>query len=326
MKKKTIIPRKPFTYSSFPTITMHNDDVFLYYRQGRTSRSFVHGYEGSVKRWKINKNRLIENFENDRLIVHDRGYETTTFENRNENELDAIVSKLDDNLYSLVTRCYLPRKLNQPYVSISTTPEFDKRTPVKVPEVQWCVLYGKAFSSEHGYVFPAYGSLRNEPGERAFLLVTEDGKHWSVLSALPLNPKEYILNESSVTCDGEQYTIYMRSNKFPFAIWKSHSDDLIEWTLPERAIEKAQAPMAITYQHNTYVTYRDFSISHRWATSLKVNDNSPIRLEEYVGNPYDGGYSDLIMLNDKQLFVTYYNGNQAAEPFIRGALLHIDER
>lgn len=323
MYKKTIIPRQQQTYSSFPTFITHGDDLYLFYRQGKTDKTFVHGYKGIVNCWKISKKRLIDAFNSDQSIIFDKGLHTTIFENRELNELDSIVSKLDDNFYSLVTRMYLPRKLNQPYISFSSTPNFKERKKIKVPGTQWLVLYGKGLKTNEGYVFPAYGSLKKEPGERVILIQTDDlGDSWSILSYLPLNRKEYILNESSIVYDGKQYSIFMRSNKLPFAIWYSQSKDLKEWTTPQKLVDKGHAPMAIMQNERMIMSYRDLSIKNQHATSIMnpFTDESITRLDTYIGNLYDGGYSDLGII-DNHLFVTYYSGNQMAEPYIKGTLI-----
>ncbi|MEN1760767.1 hypothetical protein [Anoxynatronum sibiricum] len=47
----------------------------------------------------------------------------------------------------------------------------------------------------------------------------------------------------------------------------------------------------------------------------------PSLLAFYSGSPYDGGYSDLVV--DNHLLVVCYDGNEAGEPGIDGALISL---
>lgn len=320
--KKTIIPRSDHTYSSFPTYTEYENKIYLFYRQGKTSEQFVHGYEGKVKMLTFEKTELISSMKSEQKIDFQKlGKEQTIFSNTEKNELDSIVTKLGENLYSLVTRLYLPRQLNQPHISISTTPHFESRQPINIEETSWHALYGKGFTSNEGYIFPAYGSLKKERGERPFLLQTDDFKTWKVLSAIPLS-EDYILNESSVIYYNDHYIMYMRDNKKPFAIWKSESADLKTWTKPEKIIDKAHAPMAIVHNETVHLSYRDLSNEQYHASSYMMNENEDKKmiLDRYTGSLYDGGYTDIGIVNN-HLFITYYSGNEKAEPNIKATLL-----
>lgn len=322
MFKKTIVPRKPNTYSSFPTFSEYKNEIYLFFRQGKTSKQFVHGYEGTVNVLTFDKQLFINLLKSDEPVsFQEMGKEQKIFSNTEENELDSIVSKLEDNLYTLVTRLYLPRQLNMPHISVAASPHFETREPIKVDALSWHVLYGKGFKTKEGYIFPAYGSLKKEPGERPFLLQTDDFKNWSVLATMPLS-EAYILNESSVVFQNNRYIMYMRSNKKPFAIWKAESVDLKTWTKPEKIIDKAHAPMAIVHQNDIYLSYRDLSNEQFHATSYIINEDesTKIILDKYEGNLYDGGYSDLGII-DNHLLITYYSGNEEKEPDIKATLL-----
>lgn len=322
MIKKTIIPRKLNTYSSFPTFTTDEDNFYLYYRQSNSSSSFVHGLKGVVKCWKLSKKRLIGSFSSNDDIIFDEGLDQSVFQNKEQNELDSIVSRLESKLYTLVTRLYTPNIVLQSYISVSTTPIFNEREKIIVPNTEWFVLYGKAIKAKEGYIFPAYGSITKEPGERALLLQTDDFKKWSILSYQPLS-SEYILNESSIVFDNEKYFTFMRSNKFPFSIWYATSIDLKNWSAPEKIIDKAHAPMATYYNDRVIVSYRDLEIKTRHYTSIIepfTAKKTKLQLDEYVGSLYDGGYSDIGIIDNK-LFAVYYLGNQTKEPYIKGALL-----
>lgn len=323
MKQKIIIPRQKNLYSSFPTMTTDDKNLYIFYRQAKTDEDFVHGYYGKVNCFKIEQQAFLEAMRSDKQTIFSLGKHETVFSSTKQNEIDAIVSKLDKNLYTLVTRQYLPKKLNQPYLSVSNSPTFNERKAIQHPDLQWFVLYGKALKSTEGYIFPAYGSSKSEPGQRPFLLQTDDFTTWSILSTLPLN-EDYILNESSIVFHDGLYTIFMRDNKLPFGIWHAESKDLKQWTKPTKLITHAHAPITLLHNGKLFLTYRDLSVNKKWLTSLiePFTSKQKIILDQYEGNPYDGGYSDLIVIKD-QLICVYYSGNEDGEPEIKCSILNL---
>lgn len=323
MKQKIIIPRQNNLYSSFPTMTTDDKNLYIFYRRAKTDEDFVHGYYGKVNVFKIERQTFLKAMQSDEPMIFSHGEHETVFSSTKQNEIDAIVSKLDKNLYSLVTRQYLPKKLNQPYISVSDSLSFSDRKAIQHPNIQWFVLYGKAFKSNDGYIFPAYGSLTSEPGQRPFLLQTDDFTSWSILSTLPLN-EDYILNESSIVFHDGLYTIFMRDNKLPFRIWTAESSDLKQWTKPAKLMTHAHAPMTLLHNNKLFLTFRDLSINKKWSTSLiePFSSKKKIILDRYEGNPYDGGYSDLLVM-DEQLICAYYSGNEDGEPEIKCSMINL---
>lgn len=326
--RKTVIPRREKTYSSFPTLATNGDHVYVFFRQGRTSNRQCHGLDGVVKSFRIKKHILFQALRDDQVeSLYQLGWETTIFGSEGENEIDSIVSQPAENVYTLATRLYNPPQPLKSYISFSGTPCFQERREVRVKGVQWLVFYGKALRSPEGYVFPAYGALEGEEFSRPLLLVTGGGELWELLSCLPSKLKgSIILNESSVAHDGERYVIFMRQDTPPYGIWYATSFDLQAWSEPRPLLEKAHAPMSLKVGDRIYLTFRDLSDPEVSAVSLltPLDGGRKTVIDTYRGNLYDGGYTDLLAV-DGHLLIVYYLGNERAEPEIRLAALPLGD-
>ncbi len=324
MITKTLVPQIKDSYSSFPTFTEHDNRIFVFYRQGIKSDAQIHGVHGRVKCFEIDKGLCLNQFENNKIeSLYELGKDYTIFEGKNE--IDAIVSRLEDNVFSLSTRIYIKKQPMETYVSFSDVPYFKERKEIIIRGAEWIVFYGKAFKWEQGYVFPAYGELSELEGERPLLLITDDFSSWEVLSYLPGNFYGFTLNESSIVFDGEKYFIFMREETKPFAadtesfgIWYSTSNDLQKWSPPEKLISWAHAPMTVFRNGRIYLTFRELVSDDTTIISLisPFSDLDKLIIDTYKGNPYDGGYTDIGII-DERLFVIYYTGNDEGEPYLK---------
>ncbi len=111
---KTLIPQQKDTYSSFPTITRCQDKFYVFYRQGTKNTGRCHGLMGTVRCYTIPVTQLWAELNSCKEIIYDPARDQA-LPFSSENELDAIVSHLDDNLYSLVTRTYMQKIINRPH-------------------------------------------------------------------------------------------------------------------------------------------------------------------------------------------------------------------
>ncbi|MTV49644.1 hypothetical protein GJ688_11725 [Heliobacillus mobilis] len=357
------MPRRKNVYSSFPTFVEHKGKLYIYYRQGTKDKRQCHGMDGVVREIILEKEEFFHQLKDRSLRLtsgnsfsrwisktrrrvkayrdSDESWESCgTVVFSSENELDAIVSRLDENRFSLCTRTYIPGKAIAPTVSFAAEPDFDDRWPVTIPSIDWFVFYGKSFTSSRGYVFPAYGQRKGEPVIRPFLLVTDDGHHWDLLATITDYPREVILNESSIVFDGHSYYMFMRQDNGPFGIWVTESTDLLQWSPPKKLFSMAHAPMAIHQKGQILLAYRRLMTINQSAVGLaEFNPLSDLStgkakqtdfgeygltgrklLDFYSGNPYDGGYADLAWVDEK-LVTLYYLGNRDAEPAVRFSVL-----
>ncbi len=317
---RTVVPREAGTYSAFPTAVVYKGNIYLYYRRGRTSSAQVHGLNGIVKRIKIaTKEYLKAHLEPCEEPLVRLGDEKTVF--AAGNELDAIVGKLEENLFSLCTRDCVVGSHNTCFVSFSEEPEFCERQAVKIPGVELHAFYGKPIKTPHGYVFTAYGAMERDGEQRPLLLVT-DTKHWEWLSHLPSRGGGKRLNECSLARHDGKWILFIREDEPPFGIWYSESSDLQRWSPPRKVINSAHAPMALTVENTLHLAYRWLIKENLSAVTLRSpwNGDTPLALERYQGSPYDGGYTDLFRA-EGWLVVIYYLGNPQAEPLIRSSLI-----
>jgi hypothetical protein len=313
--KKIIIPQRDNIYSSFPTFTEYDNKIFIFFRQAIKNKKQCHGIKGKVKCFEIEKELFLNCFDDkESETLYSLGNESVVFEEGNE--FDAIVSRLDNNIFSLATRYYV-KKIMSTFISFSDSPVFKDRIEVKIKGIDWLAFYGKAFKSEQGYIFPAYGQFAGETVERPLVIITDDFRHFELLSSLPSNIDGPVLNESSIVYDGTKYMILMREETFPMGIWFSTSVDLYKWDGFERFLSFAHAPMAIYLNNDLYLTFRDLISTNKTGISLVSTSNSyKTLIDIYEGSPLDGGYSDIGII-DGNLFVVYYIGNKQGEPYIK---------
>jgi len=312
---KTIVGRQRDRYAAFPTFTYDDHNIYLFYRQGTRGEPATHGRKGRVIRCVLDRKVFLDAFRDDTDLSL-LGEEQVLF--AQDNEMDAIVSKLEQGTWALATRTFSPpHNRMTTYFSLASEPSFCERHPVHVPGVKWFVFYGKGFSWQGEWAFPAYGGLDEDSLYRPLLLATPDGKTWRLLSCLPSPIDGVGLNESSLARLNDTWHIFMRCDHKEFGIWHATSSDLLSWSCPSRLFTAAQAPMALAAGGRILLSYRRLINESLAATSLRDPfDGKSIDLETYDGNIYDGGYSDPGYL-DGNLVIFYYQGNQAGEPFIR---------
>ncbi|ABZ84317.1 hypothetical protein HM1_1747 [Heliomicrobium modesticaldum Ice1] len=344
IERRTLVPRQRNIYSAFPTFTEYRDRIYIFYRQGVTSARQCHGVDGTVRCLQLDKGEFLERMHHETEEGFlDAGEEEVVF--RSENEIDAIVSRLDEDLFTLCTRIYMRGRICSAFISVADEPRFSKRRAVELKGVEWIVFYGKAVKSPAGFIFPAYGILKGEEFTRPLVIVTDDFEHWDLLAYLPSGIDGAILNESTVVFDGNRYRMFSRQDSSPFGIWLAESEDLQRWSTPCRILSRAHAPMAVTLPGGIALTYRELLSKEKSAVALRflrsgeslgretdhadgfsVDGDCPdelalsLTIDYYEGNPYDGGYTDLGLVDD-DLVIVYYHGNEEGEPSIRAAAL-----
>lgn len=314
-KSIVIVSKQKNTYSSFPTAVIDNNNISIFFRQGEVQSKQPHGYYGKVIKMSYPLDEFLELSENPKNS-NSKPKKQTIFQG--DNEIDAIASKLEEDVFTLGTREYLKGFPMKTYLSFSNSTNFKDRMEIKIKGTQWIIFYGKAFKTGLGYIFPAYGPLTKDTRSRPLVLITDDFKHWEILSNIESN---IFLNESSIAFDGKSYHLFMRENENEFGIWHTTSKNLENWEKPNKLFSNAHAPMAFSFDNEVYLTYRDIIETEKACVSLyNMKNKEKTILDSYLGNVYDGGYSDPIFINNK-LFVFYYLGNVEGEPEIKCSIL-----
>ncbi|SDC20401.1 hypothetical protein SAMN05660835_00444 [Desulfurella multipotens] len=309
MITKTIVNENPVIYSSFPTMTTYKDYLVIFFRQGLVDKSNPHGFHGKVKCIKIKLTDLKKLFDqNCSLNIQ----EELVFES--QNELDAIVSKLSDNLYTLGTRIFVKNKINNVFLSVSNDCNFKERIQINIKDVNLAALYGKAISFDSYYIFSAYGSLKNENFTRPLFIATSDFYHFELFSYLQ-SSKDLMLNETSVVKIDSNYIAFSRKDTYPdYAIYLSSSKNLSNWDTPKKLIDFALAPMAINIDGKIFVSFRDNQNNTNKISIINTKTLEKKVIDTYKGSLFDGGYTDLAFI-DENIYIIYYTNNIA--PFIK---------
>lgn len=310
---KTIVEEKKQLYSSFPTMSVCKDYLAIFYRQGVVDTKNPHGFCGKVKCIKVKLSDL-ENFFNKNNPINIQ--ENIVFES--QNELDAIVSQLNDNLYTLGCRVFVKDKINDVFLSVSCDCNFKERQKVSAKDVNLAAFYGKALSTKSYYIFSAYGTLKGETFTRPLFIATKDFSHFELFSYLD-SSKDLMLNETSVTKIGNVYIAFSRKDTYPnYALYYSTSKDLTNWDKPKKLLDFALAPMAINVNGTIFISFRDNSGNTNKISIINTKTLEKKVIDSYNGSLFDGGYTDLTYING-YIYVVYYTNNQA--PFIKMAKL-----
>ena len=313
---QTLVPRVKDAYAAFPTFVTHSDKIFMYFRRGATARGTAHGRRGGVFCRIFEQQSFLSAFGQDHLAGVAVPEQLVFAEG---NEFDAIVSHLGPQRYALATRNYDQNKTMRTWISLASEPVFSSRQLVCLDELDWLAFYGKGMAWENRYIFTAYGSLCGEIWGRPLILACDDDLNWELLAALPSYwDQKTVLNESTLVRACQTFHLFMRQDTQPFGLWHATSDDLRQWTWPERLCEQAQAPMAFALKNRILVGHRKILGEDRATAALwaPFEAGEPVCIEPYEGNIYDGGYCDLGEIGG-ELFVFYYQGNPEREPFIR---------
>lgn len=310
---KTIVKEEKQLYSSFPTMSICKDYLAIFYRQGVVDAKNPHGFCGKVKCIRLKLSEL-ENFFNQNSPIDIQ--ENTIFES--QNELDAIVSKLSDKLYTLGTRIFVKDKINDVFLSVSSDCNFKKRQKISIKDVNLAAFYGKSLSAESYYIFSAYGTLKKETFTRPLFIATDDFSHFELFSHIE-SSKDLMLNETSVVKTENFYIAFSRKDTYPnYALYYSTSKDLVNWDKPEKFLDFALAPMAININGTIFVSFRDNEGNTNKISIINTKTRKKKIIDTYTGSLFDGGYTDLAFINE-YIYIVYYTNNQA--PFIKMAKL-----
>lgn len=328
MPIKTLVPRAADQYSAFPTCVLVDNQFYLFYRQGQKGKWGTHGFGGTVKKAVWPADSLKTFLASDREHPPEAAT-TTLFSETGKNEMDAVVSHLDDT-FSLATRYFDRDRSMVCFVSFCKDLTFANRTPVTVPGLHWFVFYGKAFVHGDDFLFPAYGGRKPGALMEPLLLATprtKPGETWRVFATPAAGTEQLQLNESSLCRHEDTWHLFSRKHGKPFALYHTTSRDLTNWTQPVEWQSQAHAPMTCVFDNRVYLSYRTILSDRKeegceeepvagTAVSLPFEDTPDRTVETFTGNLYDGGYSDLAWL-DNRLLVVYYHGNLSGEPYIR---------
>ncbi len=166
----------------------------------------------------------------------------------------------------------------------------------------------------------------------------DQGSTWQFLSWITpiyLAPNICANETAMVYANGVLYTLMRTAGEYPGALFLAYSkDEGKTWSLPEKTALFGEAPMFYVLPSGQILTcFRGFlekdpeqggTFSLAEFNPTTKGFSTPFVVETYNGNHYDGGYGDMIWLEDlNQLLVVYYYSNKPKprNPWLRYALL-----
>jgi len=327
-KRFAILKKGRGEYHAFPTLTRQEGRLWMACRSGAVSGRQAHGVAGKV---------LL--FSADAATPHDWSLQGTLFEPAPEgsrNELDAILSAPEADLFLLATRDYEHQKRNDVYLSTDSKPVFQHRRLLTEISDQYAICFGHIRKAVGGdLLMPGYCGFSDEPTGTPVLLVSENrGRTWSLRAKIASSAMvgtrltEYSLGH----LDGTGWTALIRNETPPFELYRTESlDDGRTWALPQKTALCGHAPMIIDAEGvgGHLVLYRDLAESEPGVgIGISVDQGTSWqrigRLGAYTGSIYDGGYGDLVHLEDNRYLAVYYLCGQDASPWIEGCIFSIE--
>jgi hypothetical protein len=293
-------------------------------RSGAVSNRQTHGIAGKVLLYSADVKAP------DRWISHGSLFETSPDGTRNE--LDAILSAPETDLFFLATRDYAWKARNDVYLSVGQTPILADRTLLTEISDQYMICFGHIRKASNGnLLMSGYCGFNDEPsGTPVLLESTNRGRAWSLRAKVSSSTKVGTrLTEYSLGYLGDtNWTALIRSETPPFNLYRTESRDNGRcWSHPEKTELCGQAPMILDAAsvHGHLVIYRDLSETEPGvAIGLSLDKGVSWRrigqLTSYKGSIYDGGYGDLVQLDANRFLAVYYLCDEDNSPWIEGCI------
>lgn len=248
------------------------------------------------------------------------------------NELDAILSAPAENVFFLMTRDYEYGTRNDVYISRTDRLPVTHRTRLTAVSDQNAIGFGhirKAHSNM--FLMPGYSGLPDEPEGAPVLLASRDeGISWQLRSIVASSTGigTRLTEYSMGRLGAGRWIALIRNETPPYELHAARTgDDGLTWSKPVKTDLLGHAPMILeTRESGTLlVIYRDLSESDPGVAIGVTEDGGNTwqhigRLCSYTGSIYDGGYGDLVELDDGEYLAVYYTCDDDASPWIEGVV------
>ncbi len=324
----TLLAKEKGRYHSFPTMVRHGNQLWLACRSGAVSGRQDHGHRGKVL--------LFSADVSDPCTWRSHGTLFSPSTAGTVNELDAILSAPETGLFFLATRDYAWQKRNNSYLSQGPSPVLTQRTMLANISDQCIICFSHIRKTAgNDLLMPGYCCFDDEPSGTPVLLVSSNrGKNWSLRSnvasstAVGTRLTEYALGYLG----GTDWTALIRNETPPFHLYRTEShDDGRSWSFPEKTDLLGHAPMILDVKASggRLAIYRDLSEPDPGVAVGYSSDHSMAwkrvgRLASYTGSIYDGGYGDLLALDDNRYLAVYYLCDEEWSPWIDGCIFSIE--
>jgi hypothetical protein len=329
-----VIPKEPGRYHSFPTLIRDGKTLWMACRSAKVDQHQMHGFDGIV--------RLLCADVTEPACWQDRG---VIFElgNDSSNEIDAILScSLGKHIF-LATRDYDRSRKSTPFFSRWNLNDFKKsyseilpwrRKPLKELSDTEITCFGHIQETTTcQLLMPGYGLIVADEKPSPLLLASEDGgKSWTLRSVLARSDEEEtLLTEFSLgNIEDRKWLALIRNETPPCNIMHTQSNDGCRtWSSISPTGLIGHAPMVLKTANGEFlVLYRDLSADrHGIGIGISTRGGTCWQklgcLASYHGDIYDGGYGDLLAINESHFLAVYYLCDEDASPWIEGAIFSV---
>jgi len=293
-------------YKAFPTVSKCKNIIIIAYRDGDIDFTKPHGKNGCVK---ISKTKDLKHFQEiDTPFCY--------------HELDAILSNIDERLF-LLTRSYEYKKMNDVYMSKFDCQDLPNRRSKIAFDSADFTGFGHIFKHNEKIYMTAYGTYKGIPTPMIF----EYSKERKIKGLITPNGHTPILNETSIIKKGNRFISVMRSQEPSYDMFYSFSDNLEQWSKPRKLGLLGHAPMLTELKNGkTALVFRDLNGDMPGVGLALLDDEMNLQyynIAKYSGNLYNGGYADLVEIDNNKLFVVYYTCDEDNEPWIEGKIVEL---
>ncbi len=329
-----VIPKEPGRYHSFPTLMRFGESLWLAFRSARVDQHQMHGFDGVIRLFCANVTEPA--CWQDCGVIFKPG-------NDSSNEIDAILSGSLGKHIFLATRDYDRSRKSTAFFSRWNPKDFKKsyseiRLSGRKPLTQLSDMEITCFAhiqetTTGQLLMPGYGLLASDKGPSPLLLASDDGgESWTLLSVLASSDKEgTLLTEFSLANMGDRKWFALLRNETPPCniMYIQSNDDCRTWSSISPTGLIGHAPMVLKTANGEFlVLYRDLSEDYPGIGIGISTHGGPCWkrigcLASYHGDIYDGGYGDIVALNESDFLAVYYLCDEDASPWIEGAIFSV---
>jgi len=312
-----LVEKQQGLYSAFPTIARLTDESALVaYRQGRSDWHTPHGTDGAVKMLMLNMGGTVEHYD-------------TPFQ---DHEMDAILSGPFNGKLYLCTRKYKPLKdgtvEKAVYISCFSVDSLppENREPVRF-EDGYFNCFGHLQKTKDTYIATGYGKVAG--GVCPVVLMCKSPLDMWKLKGVIARPLGGVaFNETTVVDADGNFLAFMRAFEPVYDLFYSISRDLENWSMPQPLGLKGHAPIAKRCTDGRIlVAYRDLDGDEPGCSCAVVENGNVaerLRLCNYKGSIYDGGYVDFVEMRPGLFWFVWYADDGTHQPRIEAAVVEME--
>jgi len=355
IERFSIVKKQNNRYHSFPTLAKVNDLILLTCRSGYSDSDEPHGRGGQVRLLSAAVTSP-EQWQDHGVLFGEsggKGYELDAlisgpFSSRASGT--ELPQSVNDKQLILITREYRVKQFNRNYMSYLDIDSLKALTGTGLNDASPSIStpLQRSLLKEEGGIDPSacFGHIKTAadgalllcgygvaPGESVVSPLLwhsyDRGRSWQ-LRAIVARSTDYDkkLNEFSLAfCGNKKWLAVIRDNMEPHIICQAYSeDDGVSWSPPQETEICGHAPQLYYLNDKQHLMLlRDLTVNQP-SVSIYGSDNQGgtwqtiAELNVYAGGIYNGGYGDLIHLQNDRYLAVYYVSDTEGSPWIEGVI------